>query len=101
MARVLTVRRARVAAEHAQAYQSVLGELAARLEQRQQHLWVFQSRNDGESWLEFSEGADDAAHRSAGPANAEERALEASLLRLATYQDDGREIWDEVRPVQP
>lgn len=100
MARVLTVRRARVPSAHAEEYQRTMATLAARLEGRGQHLWLFRCRSDDDSWLEFSEGPDDATHRSAGPADAGEGALEAALLRLAKYQETDREIWDEVRPLE-
>jgi hypothetical protein len=100
MARVLTVRRVRVSSAHAQEYQRTVATLAARLEARGQHLWLFRHRSDDGSWLEFSEGPDDASHRSAGPVDAGEAALEAALLRLAESQETDCEIWDEVRPLE-
>ncbi len=96
MPRVLTAARARVAAEHEAEYLGLLEVLTRRLAARGQHLWVFQDRSDPRIFLEFTEGTDDASHRAAGPADAEEATLEGRLLALATYDEARHVRWDEV-----
>lgn len=97
MPRVLTAARVRVAEEHEAEYLGLLEVLTRRLAARGQHLWVFRDRDDPRVFLEFTEGQDDATHRAAGPADAEEAALEARLAAVATYDDTRHARWDEVR----
>ncbi|HET9133797.1 MAG TPA: hypothetical protein VFN90_05810 [Gemmatimonadales bacterium] len=94
MPRVLTAARARVAAEHEAEYLAILEVLARRRRARGPHLWVFRARDEAQAFLEFREGADDAALE---PADAEEAALEARLAVLATYDASTRHArWDEI-----
>lgn len=97
MARVLTAARVTVAPEHTDAWLATLEVLASRLRARGQHLWVFRADGGGTQWLEFTEGPDPATHRSAGPADNAERALEASLRELAGYDGESAAMrWQEV-----
>lgn len=102
MARVLTAARVTVAPEHTDAWLAILEVLAARLRARGQHLWVFRAEGQDNQWLEFTEGPDPATHRSAGPADHEERNLETSLRELAGYDaESGATRWQEVSLIRP
>lgn len=96
MARVLTAVRVSVCAEQTDRWLATLATLAARLAARGQRVWVFR-RDDGDEWLEFTEGKDEASHRSRGPADASEAALEFALRSLARYDDAAATAqWREV-----
>ena len=96
MSRILTVARARVSADHREAYLAAVHTLAERLAARSQQFWVFERRDGGGEFLEFAEGSDDASHRAAGPHDDAERELETQLQQLAEY-DEGRHVrWDAV-----
>lgn len=102
MARVLTAARVTVAPEHTEAWLDTLEVLAARLRARGQHLWVFRAEGRDNQWLEFTEGTDPASHRSTGPADDQERALEASLRELACYDEASTALrWQEVSLIRP
>lgn len=101
MGRVLSLCRVTVPAARTAEYVALIGELSAHLATRGQHLWIFQSRGDGEAWIEFTEGRDAETHRSAGPLDAEEAALEAALAQLVSYHEADAPLWDEVRPAAP
>lgn len=90
MPRMLAATRARVSAEHQPEYRRVAAMLAARLQERGQHLWIFRSMADSELLLEFREGGDPAALEPAG----EEAALQAQLQKLARY-DRAEPLWEE------
>ena len=77
-------------------WRATIQALAARLEGRGQHLWVFKSERDPELWLEFSEARERAMHRSVAPRTPEEQALEDRLRRLARYEPDPSVLWTEV-----
>jgi hypothetical protein len=98
--RVLTAARVRVAAGHEAEYLGLLEVLAQRLAARGQHLWVFRAREEPGIFLEFTEGRDEATHRTRGPADADEADLEARLARLASYDESRTARWDEV-PLSP
>ena len=98
MPRVLTVSRVRVPLARESEYLALVHALAARLAVRGQRLWVFQAREQPDSWLEFSEGADATTHRAAGPADAEEARLESELAGVVALREGERQLWDEVRP---
>jgi hypothetical protein len=100
MARVLTAARVSVAAEHEAEYLGLLEVLARRLAARGQHLWAFRAREEPGVFLEFTEGRDEATHRSRGPADAAEADIEARLARLARYDHSRHAQWDEV-PLSP
>lgn len=96
MGRVLGAAQASVPPSHEADYVATVAALARRLARRGQHLWLFRLRDGGGRFLEFSEGKDDATHRLAGPADDAERALEARLDELATYDGTRQLRWDEV-----
>jgi len=97
MARVLTAAQVRVMPESESEYIETVQRLAQRLARRGQHVWLFRHRQTRGLFLEFTEGQDEATHRSAGPADAEERALEDRLHVLGEYNDTAPISWDEVR----
>lgn len=96
MPRTLMVARVRVPAEHEAEWRAVVARLAALLEQRGQHLWVFRAEQDAEQWLEFSESGDRASHRAVAERTVEELTLEARLRALATYDPHASALWTEV-----
>ena len=97
MARVLTAATVHVAAAHTAEWLATLEVLAQCLAARGQHLWVFRRDDADEQWLEFTEGKDEMTHRVRGPADDRERALEARLRALATYDAATGDIrWREV-----
>lgn len=97
MARVLTAVRVSVGAGQTDEWLATLAILAGKLATRGQHLWVFRRDDVVDEWLECTEGKDEASHRSRGPADAAEAALETTLRSLARY-DDGTAAarWREV-----
>jgi hypothetical protein len=96
VARVLTAVQVTVRPEDEAEWLATIHALATRLGIRGQHLWVFRQREDPTTFLEFSEGKDDAHHRRHGPADAVEAGLEATLRRLAEYPTESPATWDEV-----
>lgn len=92
MVRVLSAARARVALARQPDYRRAAAQLAARLETRGQHLWVFRSVSDPEMLLEFREGRD---ARALEPADAEEAALSARLAQVAQY-GPAEALWEEL-----
>ena len=97
MARVLTAARVQVAPAAEPEYIEAVQQLSWRLARRGQHVWLFRHRITAGLFLEFTEGQDEATHRSAGPADAEERQLEERLRALGQYEDNATISWDEVR----
>ena len=96
MPRTLTVARVRVPAGHEVEWRETVARLAAHLERRGQHLWVFRAEQDAEQWLEFSESADRTSHRTVADRTVEELTLEARLRALATYDAGASALWTEV-----
>lgn len=96
MPRTLSAARVRVPADHEAEWLAVAAQLAALLEKRGHHLWVFRAEQDPERWLEFSENADRAGHRSVAERTVEELTLEARLRVLAKYEPDASALWSEV-----
>jgi len=78
-------------------YIDTVQQLSWRLARRGQHIWLFRHRATPGVFLEFTEGQDEATHRSAGPADDEERRLEDRLHALGEYEDNAEIRWDEVR----
>ena len=97
MARILTAAQVQIRPEQEATYVAVVQQLAGRLALRGQKVWLFRHRQTPGLFLEFTEGQDEGTHRSAGPADDEERALEARLRELGEYQDAAPIRWDEVR----
>ncbi len=96
MPRTLSCSLVRVPAGAREEWLATVARLAARLEGRGQHLWVFHSERDPELWLEFSEAKARADHRAVAPRDAEEQALEDRLRQLARYEPDPSALWTEV-----
>jgi hypothetical protein len=94
--RALTAARVTVAPERVAEYLAALGELAARVRRRGQHLWVFRHPALRGEFLEFSESGSPDAHRTRGGASAEERAIELKLRTLASYAADASVLWEEI-----
>jgi hypothetical protein len=97
MARVLTAARVKVSPAAEPEYIETVQQLSWRLARRGQHIWLFCHRAMPGLFLEFTEGQDEATHRSAGPADNDERQLEARLHALGEYEDNAAISWDEVR----
>ena len=96
MPRTLSAARVRVPADREPEWLATVARLATLLERRGQHLWVFRAEQDPGAWLEFSESADRAGHRSVAERTVEELSLEARLRELATYERDASALWAEV-----
>ena len=77
-----------------------MATLAARLEGRGQHLWLFRAgATTSRGW---SSARAPTMQRTAPqdlPTLVREH-LKRHCLRLAEYQETDREIWDEVRPLE-
>lgn len=86
----------RVPADREPEWLAVVAQLAALLERRGQHLWVFRAEREPELWLEFTESNDRAGHRSVAERTVEELSLEARLRTLASYDPDASALWTEV-----
>lgn len=80
--------------EREAAYLAGAGELAAVLQQRGQHLWVFRHPTEPQQFLEFRE-AGNAAARSALSTPVEQR-LVRMLRGLGTYAPGMDDLWLEV-----
>jgi hypothetical protein len=96
MPRTLSAARVRVPADRESEWLAVAAQLAALLQRRGHHLWVFRAEQDPGSWLEFTEAGDRDAHRSVAERTVEELTLEARLRALATYERDASALWTEV-----
>jgi hypothetical protein len=95
MARALTVARARVRAGRESEYLAAVRELAALLETRGQHLWVFRRRDEPDLFLECSESRSAESHRTVAPRPEDERRLEERIRAVATYEPGGEDLWEE------
>lgn len=96
MTHLLTAARAVVPTESRARYLTLMARLAARLEERNQHCWLFELRGSPGTFVEFAEGKDPATHRSVGPVDASERAIEEELRTIAGYDASRDEVWDGV-----
>ncbi|MGH7592627.1 MAG: hypothetical protein ACRELE_02045 [Gemmatimonadales bacterium] len=96
MTRVLTAAKVQVSPAAESEYIDTVQQLSWRLARRGQHVWLFRHRATPGLFLEFTEGQDQATHRSAGPVDAEERLLETRLHALGRYEDNAPISWDEV-----
>lgn len=96
MARALTAARVRVAPEHEAEYLQLLADLAARERAAGRNLWLFRSLKDPRQFLEFSESAEAARHRSVAARSADELRLERRLRQVADYAPDAEVAWSEV-----
>ena len=94
--RTLSVARVKVSPDHEPEYLAVIRELAALAARRNQHIWVFRSRQDSQIFLEFSESPSPMSHRHAASRTPEELRLEQRLHKAAAYDHSAAELWEEV-----
>lgn len=94
MPRVLDVRRAHVASAQQSAYRAAIVALAARLENRDVHVWLFRSRKEPAEFIEFIEGLGPGSPR-AHASDATEQSLLDQLQHFARYDDEDT-VWDAV-----
>ncbi len=97
MARTLTVSRVRVRPGAAPEYLAAVQALAALVENRGSHLWIFRSPADPLLFLECSESRTAEVHRAVAERPADERRLEERIRAVATYHPDAWDLWEEVR----
>lgn len=96
MSRVLTISRVVVPPEHEAEYVRTVHQLAELARGRAQHLWLFRSEVLPGSYIEFSEGPSEIAHRSRASRTGVEERLEQRLRELAEYQPGAWDLWSEV-----
>lgn len=95
MARALTVARVTVPTAREAEYLVTTGRLAALLQARGQHLWVFRRPELPGEFLEFLEAGSAASHSAVAPTPAE-TALLRRLRELGTYAPGADAMWLEV-----
>ncbi len=95
MARTLTVSRVRVRAGAETDYLGAVRELAALVESRGQHLWVFRRRGEPGLFLECSESRSAETHRAVAERLDDERRLEERIRAVATYEPGAWDLWEE------
>jgi len=93
--RALAVARVTVAPADEAAYRAAAAALAAELERRGQHLWLFRHPTDAGQFLEFREAGDGAAHTAMAPTPSEAR-LTGVLRTLGASAPDAGVLWIEV-----
>lgn len=95
MARALAVARVSVPTAGEAKYLALAGRLAALLQGRGQHLWVFRHPDRPGQFLEFLESADGAAHAALAP-TPDEAGLIGALRGVASYGPGADDLWLEV-----
>jgi hypothetical protein len=101
MARTLSVARLSVHPARQGEYLAAIRDLATIAGRRGQHIWVFRSHADPNTFLEFSESPTTMSHRNVASRTPEELQLEQRLHKVAGYQRDAAELWEEVPLVIP
>lgn len=96
MSRTLSVARVTVPVQRQPEYLAAIRELAAVAARRGQHIWVFRSQNDPGAFLEFSESPTPMSHRNVASRTPEELRLEQRLLKVAAYDRESGNLWEEV-----
>lgn len=94
--RTLSVARVKVTPEREPEYLAAIRELAALAARRNQHIWVFRSRQDPLVFLEFSESPTAMSHRHAASRTPDELRLEQRLHKAASYDHSAADLWEEV-----
>ena len=94
--RTLSVARVKVTPDKEPEYLAAIRELAALAARRNQHIWVFRSRQDPQTFLEFSESPTTMSHRNVASRTPEELRLEQRLGKAAVYDRTGADLWEEV-----
>lgn len=95
MARVLTAARCTVPAEHEAEYLKTILGLARIGGQRGQRIWLFRQSDDPRRFIEFTEAPTRLAHRRFASKTTPEQQLERRLTRLAVYDDDAWQLYEE------
>lgn len=95
MARALTMSRVRVRAGAEAEYLAAVRELAALVESRGQHLWIFRRREEQGLFLECTESRSAETHRAVAQRPDDERRLEERIRAVATYEPGAWDLWEE------
>jgi hypothetical protein len=95
VARALTMSRVRVRAGAEAEYLAAVRELAALVETRGQHLWVFRRREEQGLFLECTESRSAETHRAVAQRPDDERRLEERIRAVATYEPGAWDLWEE------
>jgi hypothetical protein len=96
MARTLSVARVTVPPGRQAEYLTAIRDLAGIARRRGQHIWVFRSQSERDTFLEFSESPTTMSHRNVASRTPEELRLELRLQKVAGYQRDAADLWEEV-----
>ena len=96
MARMLSVARLSVQPARQSEYLTAIRDLASMAARRGQRIWVFRSQSDPNTFLEFSESPTQMSHRNVASRTPEELRLEQRLQKVAGYERDAAELWEEV-----
>jgi hypothetical protein len=96
MAKALSVARLSVHPARQAEHLAAIRELASLAARRGQHIWVFRSQGDPNSFLEFNESPTTMSHRNVASRTPEELRVEQRLHKVAGYQRDSAEMWEEV-----
>jgi hypothetical protein len=96
MPRTLSCARLKVPPDRQVVYLAAIKDLATIAARRGQHIWVFRSQSDPDSFLEFSESPTVMSHRNVASRTPDELRLEHRLQQVAGYQHDAAELWEEV-----
>jgi hypothetical protein len=95
VARALTMSRVRVRAGAEAEYLAAVRELAALVESRGQHLWIFRRREEQGLFLECTESRSAETHRAVAQRPDDERRLEERIRAVATYEPGAWDLWEE------
>ncbi len=96
MPRALSVSRVSVPADREADYLVAIRELSIIAARRGQHIWVFRSAKESNTFLEFSESPTAMSHRAHASRTADELKLEERLRSLAKYAPGAWDLWEEV-----
>lgn len=101
MPRLLTISHVTVATEHEAEYVRTFHMLAELAGGRAQRLWLFRSARAANSYVEFSEGPSELAHRARASRTDLEEKLERRLREIADYAPGAWDMWQEVPVPEP
>jgi hypothetical protein len=101
MPRLLTISRVTVAPEREAEYVRTVHLLAELALGRSQRLWLFRSTRAPNSYVEFSEGRSELAHRARASRTDLEEKLERRLREIAAYAPGAWDMWEEVPVPEP
>ncbi|MEP7324548.1 MAG: hypothetical protein ABI836_01250 [Gemmatimonadota bacterium] len=92
----MSVARVKVSPDREPEYLAAIRELAALAARRNQQIWVFRSRQDPQTFLEFSESPTTMSHRNVASRTPDELRLEQRLHNAAAYDHTAADLWEEV-----